>query len=318
MRWIKRIAIALVVLVAAFATLVAVRVGRTFDAPYPELAATTDPKMIERGRYLIFGPAHCGMCHGDVARHEQAFAGEELPLSGGFTIAIPPGKFHALNITPDPETGIGKRTDGEIVRALRYGVGHDGRAVFPFMPFQHIADDDMVAILSYLRAQPPVKKAVPARELSVLGKVVVALLLEPEGPSREVRKSIVEGATAEYGEYLAKDVANCIGCHTDRDLKTGEFIGEPFAGGLEFPAEGVEGVTLVTPNLTPHPSGFMAGWTEQQFVDRIRAGTNVVGTPMPWGPFSRMKEDDLRAVWRFLQTVPPVDRTTGPTVVAEK
>ena len=67
---------------------------------------------------------------------------------------IPPGEFHARNITPDTETGIGQFSDGAIARALRHGVGHDGRALLPFMELQGLSDEDLVAVVSYLRSQP--------------------------------------------------------------------------------------------------------------------------------------------------------------------
>ena len=97
---------------------------------------------------------------------------------------IPPGKFYARNLTPDAETGLGNCTDRAIARALRLGVGHDGRALLPFMEMQGLADDDLLAVVSYLRSQAPVRNAVPAHQFTLLGKVVKATVLaKPVGPA---------------------------------------------------------------------------------------------------------------------------------------
>jgi mono/diheme cytochrome c family protein len=317
------IAATLGICVLGFVAYVNLAYHKTFEAPLPDITASDDPAVIERGKYIVFAAAHCGTCHGDIDGADKSFAGEEVPLSGGFVIDIPPGKFTALNITPDDETGIGKMSDGEIARAMRHGVGRDGRALFPFMPFQHLTDDDLTAVVSYLRAQPPVKAQRAAREFTFIGKAVAALVLKPEGPSREVLKSRTPEPTAEYGKYLAYDVANCYGCHTDRNLMSGEFTGEPFAGGLRFPSEVDPTLEVVTPNLTKHATGMLSKFDEDAFVMRMRAGTVVApgekngikmpGTPMPWGAVGKMTDDDLRAIYRYLDSLDPVDKDNGPS-----
>jgi mono/diheme cytochrome c family protein len=178
----------------------------------------------------------------------------------------------------------------------------DGRALFPLMKFNDMSDADLEAVLSYLRTVPPAAKAVRVRELNLLGRVVKALVMKPVGPSGPVPASVTPGATAEYGHYLATSVAACVGCHTRRDLKTGAVTGPLFAGGLELKeAEG----TFVTPNLTPDPTtGRVTTWTEETFVNRFHLGPQLPGTPMPWRAFGRMSDDDLRAIYRFLRTVP--------------
>jgi mono/diheme cytochrome c family protein len=269
-----------------------VREDRTFDRPYPDLHASTDPAVIERGRYLAHGAAHCITCHGE-------------DLRGGLAFHLPVGTFYARNITPDVETGIGRYTDPELARVLRHGVHPTGRAMLPFMPFADLADDDVVAVISYLRSRPAVSHRVPAHDVNLIGRFAKAFLLEPTGPSREVRRTVAKGPTAEYGAYLANSVANCVGCHTKRNLRTGGFIGEPFAGGMEMESH-ANGTRYVTPNLTPDPeTGHIFAWPEDMFVQRFE---NAVGTdsPMPWNEFRTMTEDDLRALYRYLRTLPPV------------
>jgi hypothetical protein len=76
--------------------------------------------------------------------------------------------------------------------------------------------------------------------------------------------------------------------------------------------------SLTTPNLTPDPSGRLHGWTQQQFIGRFRMGTLIKQSHMPWGPFSRMSDDDLTAVYNFLQTVKPVRNEVKLGLVKEE
>ncbi len=291
--------------VSGLAIAVKLRENRTFDAPYPTLTASKDPAIIARGQYLVTGPAHCTSCHGDP---EQVAAGAlEPPLSGGMVFDLPVGEFYVPNITPDAKTGIGRYTDAQLARSLRFGVRHDGRAMLPFMPFANLADDDLVAVLSYLRAQPPVEHAVPDHDPNVLGRFAKAFILEPTGPSKPIVASMTPDGSAAYGEYLANSVANCFGCHTKHDMKTGEVIGKPFAGGGEVEEHGK---TFYPPNLTPDPeTGRITMWTEDQFVARFQ-GAVATDSPMPWATFRRISESDLRALYRYLRTVPPVVQKT--------
>ncbi|MBL7924788.1 MAG: cytochrome c, partial [Bacteroidia bacterium] len=243
--------------------------------------------------------------------------GEIVPLSGGHLFDIPPGKIYTPNITSDVETGIGGLPDSVIARSLRYGVGHDGRAMPDFMPFQHLSDEDLVAIISYLRSTAAVKNAVPKTEWNVMGNVIKALVLEPVGPTTEVPKTVTKGATVEYGKYLVESVANCKGCHTDRDLKTGKFTGIPYAGGFRMPSDVNPAMFVVTPNITSDAeTGRLAKWTEDEFIERFRKGKIVQESTMPWGPFSRLADTDLRAIYRFLKSIPPVRNNTGPVLVS--
>ena len=288
----------------------------TFEAPYPEITANTDSATIARGKYLAFGPAHCASCHVPIDQLHAVDEGLEIPLSGGWELAIPPGTFRAPNITPDQATGIGKLSDQEISRVLRYSVGHDGRAIFPFMPFQELSDADLTAIISFLRSQPAVKNEVKRSELTFLGKALKAFgLLDPEGPKNTPPKSVVIDSTVAYGSYIANQVANCRGCHTERDLKTGAFIGVDFAGGMIMAADDFsEGYSFITPNLTPDKeTGIMANWSEAAFINRFKGGRVYHGSPMPWGAYSRMNDLELKALYRFLKSLEPVSNKIAKT-----
>lgn len=212
--------------------MVVLRANRTFDAPYPDIHASTDPAVIARGRYLVTGAAFCTSCHGQLDPATSAPVLEVEPhLTGGIAFHLPIGTIYAPNITPDKTTGIGRYTDPEIARVLRYGVHPSGSSTLPFMPFTDLSDDDLTAIVSYLRGRPAIEHAVRAAELNLIGRVANALVIEPRGPMKPIRAHVPSGPTAEYGEYLASSVANCRGCHTRSDRRTGEVEGVSFAGG---------------------------------------------------------------------------------------
>jgi mono/diheme cytochrome c family protein len=323
------IAIAVFVLVAGFFIIVQVLSRRTFDAPEPDLRATDDPVMIERGRYLAYGPAHCADCHGPVEILTKALTAEtpeesraltleldRMPLSGGFSYTFELGTLHFPNITPDEETGIGRYTDGQIARLLRHGVKPNGEALFPIMEYQNISDEDIVALLSFLRSQDPVYNPVPDNEMSFMGKAVKAFLIRPIGPERTPPvASPPEEATIERGEYLVNRIAQCAQCHSQRNLTDFSFTGPRLAGGPELLEPWAPHLIFVPPNLTPDvQTGHIVEWSEAEFVERFEAGILILASPMPWEAYARMSETDMRAIYRYLMSLDPVFNETGPRV----
>jgi mono/diheme cytochrome c family protein len=294
---------------------VAARQHRTFQAPYPAIHASADPAVIARGRYLAFGAAHCADCHGDPNARATLESGAEIALSGGMEFRLPVGKFRVPNITPDARTGIGRYRDEELARILRHGVHADNRGVLPFMPFADLSDADLTAIISFLRAQPAVEHAVAPHAPNVLGRIMLAFVIEPRGPTQPVRASVEPAPTAEYGRYLVHNVGNCVNCHTKVDMRTGALAGPLLGGGAVHEALDDPSKKFVAPNLTPDPRwGWIASWPEEVFVARIHMGRQRDKSPMPWHAFKRMSDDDLRAVFRYLRTVPPVAGGPDPGV----
>lgn len=293
--------------------------NKDFDAPIPDINASTDSAMIERGRHLVYGPSHCAQCHVPIKDLARVEAGEEIPLIGGWELVIPPGTFRAPNITPD-ETGIGKMTDGEIARAIRYSVNHKGKLVLPVMPYQNMSDHDLACVISYLRSQPAVKNEVPASEFSFLGKALMAFgVVKPLQPQGDVPQNVAVEPTAEYGGYIANTLGACQGCHTQRDEKSGEFIGIDFAGKHIFEAqEMTNNRTFYSPNLTPDKeTGIIASWTEDQFVSRFSQGRIHDGSPMPWGFYSRLDTTERVALYRYLHSLDPVSNHIEKVVYDE-
>lgn len=306
--------------VAAGAVFVASRQNLKFDAPFPAVTASTDSAVIARGRYVVRNVVNCAQCHGDTTQFAALAAGADVPLSGGYHWTIPPGTFYARNITPDPATGIGRFTDGAIARALRHGVGSDGRALLPFMELQGLSDEDLVAVVSYLRSQAPVHNVVPAHRYNLLGKVVKATVLaNPVGPSGTPRAANPRGRTIENGRYLVESVALCWACHTQRDPNTGALTGPRFGGANDFTEASDPARVWAPPNITGDPTtGRLGAMSEDDFVARFRAGRLLPGSPMPWQGFARMSEDDLRAMYLYLKSVPHVSRDVGPPVTDTK
>ncbi len=303
-------------LVLAFAIFVAARQHLTFDAPYPPVSASRDTTVIARGRYVVRNLVNCASCHGDTTQVAAASEGKDVPLSGGFHWDIPPGTIYARNITADSATGLGAISDRAIARALRYGVGHDGRALLPFMEVQGLSDQDLVAVVSYLRTQAPVRNVVPRHHFTTLGMVVKATVLShPVGPREPPPPLTPHGATVENGRYLVESVVLCWACHTQRNMATGALVGPRFGGATGFD-KADDGHSWSPPNITSDlETGRLGRMTEDEFVKRFRAGRLIPHSPMPWQGLRNLNEDDLRAIYRYLKTVPPVRRDVGPAFV---
>jgi mono/diheme cytochrome c family protein len=311
MRILKWIAGVLIAAIVVLFLMIQFRWRRTFDAPTPDLKATTDSAAIERGRYLAYSAAGCAYCHLPKADWARLDAGETPPLSGGHVFPLPFGELHSPNLTPDATTGIGRRSDGEIARILRHGVRPDNRAAFPFMEFQNLSDADMVALLSFLRSQPPVVNAVPDMKYNLMGKALMSFAIVPGNAAAPPPAESPVGPSVERGGYLATSVSSCVGCHTNRGSR-GESVGPRFAGGQVMEIEDDPGHVYVTPNLTPDPAtGHIYSWSEDDFVARFRQGKIRPVALMPWGAFSRMTEDDLRSIYRYLRSLPPAVNQVG-------
>jgi mono/diheme cytochrome c family protein len=311
--------VAIVFVIVFVIVYVQVRGSRTFDAPYPAISASTDTVLIERGKYLAYGPSHCASCHVPMDKIVAVDNGLQIPLSGGWEESIPGlGTFRAPNLTPDPETGIGKMTDEQLARAIRYGVKHDGSFLAPFMLFQGMSDEDLTAVISFIRSQEPVKHKVEPSDQTFLARALVAFgMLKPEGPKSTPPKSMKREANAEYGKYLADNIGNCRGCHITMN-SMGQQVGPDFSGGGIFtPNAFSDGYGFVSPNLTPDPStGVIAEWDEDFFVDRFKGGRLHKGSPMPWGMFSRIDETDLKAIYQYLHSLDAVENKIAKTVYA--
>jgi mono/diheme cytochrome c family protein len=230
--------------------------------------------------------------------------------------AGPFGTFTARNLTPDKETGIGALSDGDVARTLRHGVDHRGK-LSPIMRLAvgPMSDEDLTAVVSWLRAQAPVSAKRPFYDLGIIGKVV-ALDFTPRltpAPAHVPDGEI----SVERGKYLAEGPAACGQCHTPREPLDGfAATGPLFSGETEADEDPFnENQEIRTPNLTPDPAtGHITAWTEDAFVARFKAGRVIKGSKMPWDAFQRLTDSDVRSLFRFLQSLAPVKHDIGPTV----
>ncbi len=260
------------------------------------VAAQAEPSL-ERGRYLVEGPAGCGNCHTPLGPTgfvmEQDLGGRLVEKNAAFTAIAP-------NITPAGD--IGGWSDAEAVRAIREGIRPDGSVIGPPMPivlYRGLSDDDVMSIVMHLRSVPSVENDP--------GDSVYNIPLPPAyGPPVETVAHPVEGVTEEYGAYLAGPVAHCLECHTTFGEMGPMFDTHLGAGGFEF--HGPWG-TSVASNITSHKDG-LAAYSDAELTAMITQGLRPDGSrmmpPMPYGYFAQMTDDDVAALILYLRGIPPL------------
>lgn len=235
---------------------------------------------ISRGEAIARTCAGCHSSNGQLPLAGQDFLGEN---SGP-----PMGTLWAANLTP---AHLGSWSDGEIVRAIREGVGRDGRSlmIMPAGAFRNLSDDDVLALVAYLRSQPAVEPSSPPRQLNVLGAIMLATvipdhILTAQPPHTEPVIAPPRAATAAYGGYLI--LLGCQHCHGT------DFRGSPGGDG---------------PPPSPSLVGFAKTHTVAEFVSTLRTGVKPNGTPlneeMPWRDLEKFSDDDFAAMALYLQTL---------------
>lgn len=263
--------------------------GRRFAARHEvaveAVAIPSGAEARERGRHLA--RVHCANCHG-------------MELDG--TIFIDGGPFATIsapNLTAG-RGGVAPRYEAEDwVRALRHGLGADGRAlmIMPADAYAHLSDEDLGALVAYLTDGDPVDGEHPASRLGPIGRILLATgKLRDAFPHYRIDHAAAPpvapepGPTAEYGEYWV-ETFGCAHCH-----------GEALAGGL---AAGTSDVW--SPNLTP--GGALASWDEALFLDSVAKRESE---HMPWRTMRRMTDTELRAVWAYLASLPARESAPMP------
>lgn len=270
---------------------------------------------LARGAYLVKGVVGCYECHTKTDATKTPPARVAPDGSGALFIDDGGLRVVAPNITPDPATGIGAWSDDAVARAMREGIGHDGRALFPAMPyasFRVMSDEDLASVVAYLRTNAPAPAVATSAETRVpfpLSRLINAM---PEPISAPVPQP--DASTPERrGAYLAT-IGGCAECHTP--VRHGEpIVALAFAGGNT--TEG--GERAASANLTPDPSG-ISYYDASLFVEAIRTGHvkgRALSNAMPWYYYRNMADDDLKSIFAYLRTLKPVrhrvDNTEPPT-----
>ena len=283
----------------------------------PRSRALTDrrfdptPQRLARGEYLVNNVVGCYACHSPFDRNDPP---NMVGPKGSGQLFLDQGKMKvvARNITSDEATGIGRWSDDAIARVIREGVGPDGKTVFPAMPyaeFRYLSDEDLASVVAYLRTTPPIRNQLP--ESSVPFPVNRLINLAPQ-PVTQPIVAPDPGNRVQYGEYVLH-IAGCADCHTTKSPTGEKVTGMYLAGGTTLEQH-------ASANLTPDPSG-ISYYDEALFISLFRngrVGARRIFGDMPWWAYKGMTDDDLKAIFAYLRTIPPVkhrvDNSEPPTL----
>ena len=310
----------LALLAIALAVLYVVTYTPPQREPSAEVVEAT-PARLARGEYLVQNVLLCVNCHSERdwtvygAPAKAPFGqgreclGRDGDVPGLDDAREFPGIVCFRNITGHDEAGIGTWSDGEVLRAMREGIGKDGRALFPIMPsfiYRNLSDDDARAVVAYVRTFDPIDNKQPDSQINFPVSVFINRLPQPlDGPVESVDPS----DRVRYGEYLST-IARCGFCHTPTEGQVGRPIpGMNYAGGTEFNGPGGR---QVSSNLTPHATG-LGDMSRAEFIALFKQYEEPMtvardaNTLMSWTSYGGMTEADLGAIYDFLQTLEPVD-----------
>jgi mono/diheme cytochrome c family protein len=287
------------------------RLTRIYQLPEDTVPIPTDPASLERGQH-IFRFRGCEACHSgggspDLAQETHFdVPSQDLPSMEGNVYLDDPaiGKVIASNLTSG-EAGVGRvYADRDWVHAIRHGIRPDGTPLL-FMPsteFYYLGDEDLGAVVAFIKSAPAVDNELPPSTLSWTGRAVMTLVpaitfIPAELITHEAPRPVSPqaGITPEYGEYLTY---SCKVCH-----------GQTMSGG---PIPGFPSSWPPAPNLTFGEGSALPSWTEAGFMNTLRTGVTpegreVRGEYMPWGSYRFMSDDELKAVWSYLQFLPPLE-----------
>jgi mono/diheme cytochrome c family protein len=290
LQWIGIILGGLVGLIVLAALVLYVKGGQTlgqkFNAPAESFTIPTGADALARGQYLMETTTGCTGCHG------ENLGGTEFINDGMIGLLWTP------NLTAG-QGGVGATySDADYERSIRHGVRPNGEALFimPSQHFNHMSDEDLGAVLAYLKTFPPVDQTIPARRIAPIGQIMVGAGLFGELPAAQIDQAAPHAATMArdaspaYGAYLV-ELATCADCH-----------GQKLDGQASGPPSDVPPA-----NLTP--AGDLGNWSEADFIQTLHTGVTPDGRTlsdeMPWQFFGKMEDQDLAAIYAYLKTLPP-------------
>lgn len=276
-----------------------------------------NPARLERGEYLVRHVTVCLVCHSELDPAAEGLPIVPASAGAGKSLAVENIPWLvAPNITPDPETGAGRWTDDAIARAVREGIGHDGRTLFPMMPYlnyRSMSDEDLAAVVTYIRSLPAVRKAQPASQVPFpVSRLINNVPRRLDAPVPDPDLSTPE----KRGQYLTT-LASCGDCHTPRDERGQYITALAFAGGniVEYqPTWAPRAAANITPGVNGIPYYDEALFLEVMRTGRVRE--RKITDIMPWGHYKGMTDEDLKSIFAYLRTVTPMDHYIDNTIAA--
>ena len=321
-RWVKILLLVILILIVVAGIAAVQMFGlRTFIGPRKR--GLTDrmfertPARLDRGRYIATSMG-CLYCHSphDFSKPDHPIlsgmegAGQRLPYTDL------PGRVIAPNLTPEKETGAGSWSDDALARAIREGIGHDDRTLFPIMPYGHyrnMPDEDLASVIVYLRSLPPVRNALSQTE--IIFPVKYFMRNAPQPITSPVPEPDVSDPV-KRGRFLV-NLIGCADCHTPVDSHHNAIANMKFAGGQIL---AVPWGNVASANLTPDPTG-IPYYDEALFIKAMRTGSvgaRELNPAMPWMVLRNMTDQDLAGIFAYLKTLKAVshrvDNSLPPTL----
>lgn len=265
------------------------RLNKTYTVQVETIAIPSDPASIERGKQWV--SSECLHCHGNDLAGTAFFKDPML------------GMVAAPNLTPGKGGAGSEFTDADWVRAIRHGINPEGQSliIMPANDFYYFSDSDLGGIIAYLKSLPPVDKEWADPEFTPLAKILIGagafgkIMVAEDIDHTAARPSApTVGATAEYGRYLLT-VSGCRACH-GKDL-----------GGVRNPPN-----PAAPPVPGIGPGSEVSFWSEVDFIHTIRTGVTPAGHSltdfMPWKDFGHMTDDELKALFLYLRSLPATEQ----------
>ena len=285
----------------------------SYEVEEIKFEAKSSPESVERGKKLAL--MLCANCHLNEKTGK---------LSGKRMLDAPPefGEIYSPNITQDEKYGIADWSDAELLYLFRTGIKRNGQYAPPYMAkFPNMADEDLNAIISFLRSNDPMVVADPTRDVpskpSFLTKLLCRFAFKPF-PMPAERISLPDtNDIIELGEYLAHNL-DCFSCHSS-DFKTNNYLDPKlskgyFAGGNK-PLD-QKGRVKLTPNLTPDKETGIGSWSKEDFIQAVRYGLKKGESALtyPMMPYAQLSDKEAEAIFEYLQTIPPINNKVERSV----
>jgi mono/diheme cytochrome c family protein len=319
LKWLIKIFLTIVAVVVVIVAGAVIYIGRAELPHYPpgnvQLKVDVTPERVERGGRTV--QSLCAACHLD---------NDTGTLAGKQMADLPPqfGSAHSANITGDPETGIGTYTDGELAYLLRTGITRDGRYAPPWMvKVPNMADEDLMDVIAFLRSDDPLVRPVkakrPACKPSLFTKVLCRVAFKPLPYPAKPIVAPDPGDKVAHGKYLVQGRNMCFPCHSADFAKIDDLVPERSAGylggGNAMPD--MNGRIVKTANITPDAETGIGTWSEDEFVHLVRFGVRPDKSAImyPMVPYPELTDDDARAIYAYLRTVPPIKNAVARTAV---